>query len=71
MFNTFVHVTLSTEEYEAFEKVDEILAELYTRFSGNNHLVDIGVGELVEINEIPRLRGALSCIANARVMELF
>lgn len=71
MFNTFVHVTLSTEEYEAFEKVDEILAELYEKFSGSNHLVDIGVGELIEINEIPRIRGALGCIANARVMELF
>ena len=71
MFNTFVHVTLSTEEYEAFEKVDEILAEMYEKFSGSNHLVDIGAGDLIEISEIPRIRGALSCIANAHIMELF
>lgn len=71
MFNTFVHVTLSAEEREAFEKVDEILAEMYEKFSESNHLVNVEVGDLIEISEIPRIRGALSCIADARVMELF
>lgn len=71
MFNTFVHVTLSAEEREAFEKVDEILAEMYEKFSESSHLVNIEAGDLIEINEIPRIRGALSCIADARVMELF
>lgn len=71
MFNFFVHVTMSAEEREAFEKVDEILAEMYEKFSGSNHLVNIEAGDLIETKEIPRIRGVLSCIADARVMELF
>ena len=68
---TNVHaIILEIEEYQAMEKVIEVLEELEHKFGTENSLMSAEDGELVGIAELPRVRGILDALRNHRCWEI-
>ena len=63
-------IVLEIEEYQAMEKVCEVLEELEQRFGSENSLMSAEDGELVGIAELPRVRGILDAFRNHRCWEI-
>lgn len=68
---TNVHaIILEIEEYQAMEKVIEVLEELEHKFGTENSLMSAETGEIVGIAELPRVRGILDVFRNYRCWEI-
>jgi hypothetical protein len=63
-------IILEIEEYQAMEKVIEVLEELEHKFGTENSLMSAEDGELVGIAELPRVRGILDALRNHRCWEI-
>jgi hypothetical protein len=63
-------IILEIEEYQAMEKVIEVLEELEHKFGTENSLMSAEDGELVGIAELPRVRGILDAFRNHRCWEI-
>ena len=63
-------IVLEIEEYQAMEKVIEVMEELERKFSTENSLMSAEDGELVGIAELPRVRGILDALRNHRCWEI-
>ena len=69
---TNVHaIVLEIEEYQAMEKVIEVLEELEHKFGTENSLMSAETGEIVGIAELPRVRGILDGLRNHRCWEIY
>ena len=63
-------IVLEIEEYQAMEKVIEVMEELERKFGTENSLMSAEDGELVGIAELPRVRGILDALRNHRCWEI-
>ena len=63
-------VNFTAEELDALELADRALGELYNHFGRDDKLVSPDTGELVELNELPRVRGILNLLYARRTFEL-
>ena len=63
-------IVLEIEEYQAMEKVIEVLEELERKFGTENSLMSAEDGELVGIAELSRVRGILDALRNHRCWEI-
>ena len=63
-------IVLEIEEYQAMEKVIEVLEELEHKFGTENSLMSAETGEIVGIAELPRVRGILDALRNHRCWEI-
>jgi hypothetical protein len=63
-------VNFTAEELDALELADRALGELYNVFGRDDKLVSPDTGELVELNELPRVRGILNLLCTRRTFEL-
>lgn len=63
-------VNFTAEELDALELADRVLGELYNVFGRDDKLVSPDTGELVELNELPRVRGILNLLCTRRTSEL-
>lgn len=61
---------LSVEEMEMLQKVDEMLLALQIKFGSLATLQDLNTGEVMNIEELARVRGILSMLSNSRVFQL-
>lgn len=59
------------EEYQAMEKVEEVLGELVEKFGTEHSLISAETGEAVGIGELLRVRGILSCLSKYRCWEVY
>ena len=57
-------IIIEIEEYQAMEKVIEVLEELEHKFGTENSLMSAETGEIVGIAELPRVRGILDAFRN-------
>lgn len=64
-------IVLEIEEYQAMEKVIEVLEELEHKFGTENSLVSAEDGELVGIAELPRVRAILDTLRYHRCWEIY
>ena len=58
------------EEYQAMEKVEEVLGELVEKFGTEHSLMSAETGEIVGIGELMRVRGILSALREHRCWEV-
>lgn len=63
-------VNFTAEELDALELADRALGELYNLFGCDDKLVSPDTGELVELNELSRVRGILRLLYTRRTFEL-
>ena len=63
-------IILEIEEYQAMEKVIEVLEELEHKFGTENSLMSAETGEIVGIAELPRVRGILDAFRNHMCWEV-
>lgn len=63
-------VMLDIEEYQAIEKVDEVLEDLITRFGTENSLMSAETGEVFGIEELTRVRSILECLHKFRCFQI-
>ena len=61
---------LSVEEMQMLQEVDEMLLALQIKFGSLATLQDLNTGEVMNIEELARVRGILSMLANSRVFQL-
>ena len=61
---------LSVEEMQMLQEVDEMLLALQIKFGSLATLQDLNTGEVMGIEELARVRGILSMLANSRVFQL-
>lgn len=61
---------LSVEEMKMLQEVDEMLLALQIKFGSLATLQDLNTGEVMGIEELARVRGILSMLANSRVFQL-
>ena len=64
-------IVLEIEEYQAMEKVIEVMEELERKFGTENSLMSAETGEIVGIAELPRVRGILDALRNHRCWEIY
>lgn len=69
---TTTEIELSEFERECFDRVESILATLqrYHEDRHNKTLVSLVTGEVIEIEEIARVRGILSGLVDSPVFEV-
>ena len=60
----------TAEDYEALVKADEILGQLYDLYNKDDVLASPNTGEVVQVNELPRVRGILDFIYSNRAVEV-
>lgn len=65
-----VEIQLTEKELTSIKTVSKMLKELYRDFSHHFDLQAVETGEIVSINEIPRVLGILSCFENYRGFEM-
>lgn len=61
---------LTVEEYQAFELVEKVLSHIQDSYGAKCVLMSPNTGEVVEIGELPRVRGVLDFLVNNRVVEV-
>ena len=61
---------LNVEEMQMLQEVDEMLLALQIKFGSLATLQDLNTGEVMGIEELARVRGILSMLANSRVFQL-
>lgn len=59
---TVEQINLTEEEKKAFEIVENILLQLQFEYDKQADLMSLHTGEVISMNEIPRIRGFLSCL---------
>ena len=64
-------IILEIEEYQAMEKVIEVLEELEHKFGTENSLMSAEDGELFGLAELSRVRGILNALRNHRCWEIY
>ena len=60
----------TAEEYAALTKADEILGKLFDLYDKNDVLASLNTGEVVQVNELPRVRGILDFIYSNLAVEV-
>lgn len=65
-----VEIQLTEKEINSIRTVSKILEELHQDFSQYIDLQAVETGEIVSINEIPRVLGILSCFESYRGFEI-
>jgi hypothetical protein len=60
----------TAEDYEALVKADEILGQLFDLYNEDDVLASPNTGEVVQVNELPRVRGILDFIYSNRAVEV-
>lgn len=60
---------LNVKEREKLQEVDEMLYTLQIKFGSLIQLQDLNTGEVMDIEELARVRGILSMLANSRVFQ--
>lgn len=61
---------LSWFDQVEIQKVDEMLHTLQHKFGDYIQLQDLNTGEVLDIQELARVRGILSMLANSRVFQM-
>lgn len=69
-FNPFMVHQFTVEEQEAFALVNAALLNVQVAYSEGDVLGSPNTGEVVCVNELARVRGVLSFIAENRVVEV-
>lgn len=59
---TVEQINLTDEEKKAFEVVENVLLQLQFEFDRQADLTSLHTGEVISMNEIPRIRGFLGCL---------
>lgn len=67
---TIIIHQFTAEHYEALVKADEILGQLYDLYNADDVLASPNTGEVVQVNELPRVRGILNFIYSNRAVEV-
>ena len=57
-------------DQQEIQKVDEMLHQLQHKFGDYIQLQDLNTGEVLDIQELARVRGILSMLANSRVFQM-
>lgn len=55
-------IQLTEEEEEVIKKVDNLLLQIQLEYGRQAELTSIYTGEVISMNEIPRIRGFLGCL---------
>lgn len=67
---TIVTINLSTDEYYAFLVVDTILLQLQEEYKKSIKFESVENGKIFQIEELSRIRGVLSTIADNRAFRM-
>lgn len=59
---TVEQINLTEKEKQAFEIVENVLLQLQFEYDRQADLISLHTGEVISINEIPRIRGFLGCL---------
>ena len=60
----------TAEDYEALTKADEILGQLFDLYDKDDVLASPNTGEVIQVSELPRVRGILDFIYSNRAVEV-
>lgn len=55
-------INLTEEEKKAFEIVENVLLQLQFEYDRQADFTSLHTGEIISMNEVPRIRGFLSCL---------
>lgn len=61
---------LSWFDQQELRKVDELLHTLQHKFGDYIQLQDLNTGEILDVQELARVRGILSMLANSKVFQM-
>lgn len=64
------NINLIAEEYESLVTAEMVLEEIYNSFGKFAELVNPATGEVVMMNELPRVRGILSAFTENESWEV-
>lgn len=67
---TVKNINLTAEEYESLCATEQILEEIYNSFGHFVEVVNPTTGEVVMMNELPRVRGILSAFTGNSSWEV-
>ena len=63
-------IVLTEKEKEILKKADELLEEIYRQVEDKYRLQNWETGELIDVAEIPRVRGIIGGLAECRDWEI-
>ena len=69
-FHPFMVHQLDVDDVVAFRRVLNVLEQVQDEYGACDTLSSPNTGEVIQINEIPRVRGILSFIMENRVVEI-
>ena len=69
-FHPFMVHQLNVDDVIAFERVLGVLEQVQDEYGACDTLSSPNTGEVIEISEIPRVRGVLSFLMENRVIEI-
>lgn len=61
---------LSWFDQQELRKVDELLHTLQHKFGDYIQLQDLNTGEILDVQELARVRGILSMLSNSKVFQM-